>query len=331
MEGALEAPTTLTRPAASSEPAVPRRWYEHRFNTPLSWELILRITPRLPGFVLIPLHHLTSLLFFACMTQERSAARKNLVRITGKTGLGNLGLTYRLFYNFSRFMVAYTEIRDLEIERFRRRIVAGDSEALMRDLIREERGLIIATAHLGHWDLGLKLLQVLDRPVHAVMLSQDPAEVTRYADEARQNPNLRVHQTGSTPMLAVELMLALKRGEIVAIQADRPVGEHVMSVSLFGAPALLPSGPVELAMATGAPILPVFILLDRSRHYRILTLEPMRFERTEGDTAGESMQAAMSRIAAMLESVIARYPDQWFNFYDVWAQPAPLDGDSRRA
>jgi Kdo2-lipid IVA lauroyltransferase/acyltransferase len=323
VEIALETPTALTRTAAPREREGARRWYFHRFNTPLSWELILRITPRLPLLILIPLHHVTSLVFCLCMGKERRAARSNLRRITGKKGLANLRLTYRLFYNFSRFMVAYTEIRHLEIERFHQRLVAGNSESLMRDLIREEKGLIIATAHLGHWDLGLKLLQFCDRPVHAVMLSEDPVEVTRYADEARQNPNLRVHQMGSTPLLAVELMLALKRGEIVAIQADRPVGQRVMSASLFGAPTSLPTGPVELAMATGAPILPVFILLDRSRRYRILTREPMRFQRFERGTPEESMRAAMSQMAAMLESVISRYPDQWFNFYDVWPTTAP--------
>jgi KDO2-lipid IV(A) lauroyltransferase len=133
---------------------------------------------------------------------------------------------------------------------------------------------------------------------------------------------------GSTPLLAVELMLALKRGEIVAIQTDRPVGQSVMSVALFGAPTLLPTGPVELASATGAPILPVFILLDPSRRYRILTREPMRFQRSKSE---ESMRSAMDRMAAMLESVISQYPDQWFNFYDVWARSGEPEGESHHA
>ena len=327
----MDTPTTLTPTAVPRERPARKRWYFHPFNTPLSWELILRITPRLPLFILFPLHHFTSLLFFACMPKERRAVRRNLQRITGKTGLANFRLTYGLFHNFSRFMVAYTEIRHLEMERFRQRIVADNSETLIRTLLAEEKGLIIATAHLGHWDLGLKLLQICDRPVHAVMLSQDPVEVTRYADEARQNPHLRVHQMGSTPLLAVELMLALKRGEIVAIQTDRPVGQSVMSVPLFGAPTLLPTGPVELASATGAPILPVFILLDRSRRYRILTREPMRFQRSGSEAPEASMRSAMARMSAMLESVIVHYPDQWFNFYDVWARPDGLEGESHHA
>jgi KDO2-lipid IV(A) lauroyltransferase len=317
----LDTPTTLTRPAPGVRPAR-RRWYFHGFNKPLSWELILRITPRLPPFILIPLHHVTSLIFMLCVGKERGAVRRNLRRITGTTGMANLRLTYRLFHNFSRFMVAYTEIRHLSVERFRARLDSGESEALIRELIREGRGVIIATAHLGHWDLGLKLLQIFDLPVHVVMLSEDPAEVTRYAAEARDNPNLRVHQMGSSPLLAVDLMLALKRGEVVAIQTDRPVGQNVMSLPLFGAETQLPTGPVELAIVTGAPILPVFILFDRGRRYRILTHPPMRFERHGKADSETAVRSAMHQVATMLESVISENPDQWFSFYDVWSQPA---------
>src|SRR5262245_47229742 len=100
------------RPDASA-----RRWYAHGWNRPLSWEMILSITPWLPRFVLVPLHHVTTMLFFVLMPKERAAARRNLRRITGVTGFSGLRLAYRLFHNFSRFMVAYTEVRELDMTR----------------------------------------------------------------------------------------------------------------------------------------------------------------------------------------------------------------------
>src|SRR4029450_11837293 len=105
----LASPSTLAEAAPAAQTAH-RRWYSHGFNTPLAWDLIHRITPRLPRWILVPLHHATSLLFFLILSRERKAARSNLRRITGKSGFANLRLTYRLFFNFSRFMVAYTEI-----------------------------------------------------------------------------------------------------------------------------------------------------------------------------------------------------------------------------
>ncbi len=319
----------MTSSSAVSERTEPRRrWYRHRWNTPLSWELILRITPRLPRFLLTPLHHATSLLFFLCMPRERAAARRNLGRVTGRSGLASFRLAYRLFWNFSRFLVAYSEMRDLALDRFRSRLSQADEvEEGLHRLLAEGRGIIIMTMHLGHWDLGLKHLTAFGRPVHAVMLSEDPEEITRYADEARRSPGLRVHQTGGDPLLAVELMLALKRGEIVAVQVDRPAGRNVLSTPLFGAPAPLPTGPVQLAMATGAPLVPAFVLLDHGNRFRTLLLPPLRLEAPRAGEEDQALREGMQRMARVMESVVSQYPDQWFNFYDVWPPPeAPAPG-----
>src|SRR5262249_44618351 len=147
----LPSPSALSEAPPLRE-GVPRRWYFHRWNTPLAWELILRITPRLPRLLLAPLHHATSLVFFLGMRRERAAARRNLTRVTGRRGPVNLRLAYRLFYNFSRFMVAYTELRNLDRKSLAPRLEgAEEAEAAIRRLLAEGRGAIIATLHLGHW------------------------------------------------------------------------------------------------------------------------------------------------------------------------------------
>jgi len=301
---------------------VATRWYSHGWNRPLSWELVLRITPRLPRFVLVPLHHVTTLICLLGMPAERAAARRNLRRVTGTTGRAGLRLCYRLFHNFSRFIVAYGEMRDLSVDDFHGRLIEVQrTEKTIRELLQERRGMILATMHLGQWDLGLKLLSRFDVPVHVVMRSEDAREVTRYADEARSWAGLRVHHSGDSRLLAVQLMMALKRGEVVAIQLDRPVGHNVMRMSFFGASTDLPTGPVQLAMATGAPLLPVFVLLDRGNRFRLLALPPMRFDRGSAQDAEQATEAAMRRVVEVMESVVSRYPDQWFNFYDVWPEP----------
>jgi KDO2-lipid IV(A) lauroyltransferase len=276
--------------------------------------------------VLLATHHLTTSLCCLCFHGERAASRRNLKRITGKSGFANLVLTYRLFYNFSRFMVGYAEMRGAPLERLKDRLDGLEEvDRVLSGLIREGNGVIIATLHMGHWDLGLKLLSGYGIPTHVVMQQEDPGEVRRYAEEARDNPTLRAHPMGA-PMLGVELMLALKRGELVALQTDRSAGPNAFPVPFFGAEAPLPSGPVELAMATGAPILPIFILFDRGERYRMITAAPMRFERAADKRDPLPLWLAMRRVAAMMESIISRYPEQWFNFFDFWKASPPAPG-----
>jgi KDO2-lipid IV(A) lauroyltransferase len=285
---------------------------------PLSWRLLLAVPPRLPRPALVPLQHLTALVCFAWMRRERAAARRNLARITGARGLAAWSLAYRLFYNFGSFLLAYGDLSRRGTDRLAERLDgAAEADARLRQALARGRGVILLSMHLGQWELGLKLLSRYGLPVHVVMQSAEAAEVRRYAEEARRFPGLTVHQTGDSLMLGVELARALGRGELVALQADRPAGAGVMEVPLFGAPAPLPTGPVVLAMATGAPVLPVFVILGRGGRYRLLALEPIQFER--GEQGGrELLGASMRRLAAVLESVVALHPDQWFNFYDVW-------------
>ena len=304
-----------------SEQSAPRpRWYRHGLNRPLSWELILRITPRLPRFVLVPLHHATTLVCMACMPCERAAVRRNLARVSPARGLRGLLLRYRLFYNFSRFMVAYAEMLDRGAGALAERVVdEHDTAGTIRALLDEGRGLILATMHLGQWDLGLRLLERFDVPVHVVMLQEDEREVTRYADAARTWKQLEVHAMGRSPLLAVQLAAALKRGEVVAVQIDRSVGPNGMRVELFGAPTTLPTGPAMLGLATGAPLLPVFVVLDRGRRFRLVSLPPLRFPRdVDAEERTSRLEQAMRQLVAAMESIVARHPDQWFNFYDVW-------------
>jgi len=318
----------MTSPPGVSEQVAPpqakraTRWYTHGWNRRLSWELIFRIIPWVPGFLLIPLHHVTSLICFAVMPRERAAARRNLSRVTGLTGWANLRLAYRLFFNFSRFMVAYTGLKRLDPQELANRVAGREqTDRAVQSLIDEGRGAIMVTMHLGHWDLALKLLSRFDVPVHVVMLNEDPEEVRRFADEARAFPNLSVHQMGSSPLLGVELMTRLTHGEFVAIQADRPVGQNVIVTEFFGAPAPLPTGPVQLAMATGVPILPVYMLFDKGSTYRIHSLPRMHFARSGNQHSDRDLREAMERMTDMMESVISRHPDQWFNFFDVWPEP----------
>jgi hypothetical protein len=85
-------------------------WYAHGWNKDLSWKLILTIIPRIPEALRPPIHFVTSLICFSAMRAERSAARRNLERITGKRGWALSRLTFRLFFNFSKFMVAYCDL-----------------------------------------------------------------------------------------------------------------------------------------------------------------------------------------------------------------------------
>jgi lauroyl/myristoyl acyltransferase len=112
------------------------------------------------------------------------------------------------------------------------------------------------------------------------------------------------------------MIQALRRGEVVAIQLDRAVGDQVTrDVDFFGRPAPFLYGPVVRARLAGVPIWPVFVARLRRGCYRFLP-EPLHtIPRDAGD---EETYAVMRDVVKSFERRVREYPYQWFQFRPLW-------------
>lgn len=304
---------------------VTARWYTHGWNRDLSWRLIHAIIPRVPRVLRPPLHLVTTLACFAGMPRERRAARRNLERVTGRTGLASRLLAFRLFYNFSKFMVGYTDLVRLSPEELRLRIECGDDQIRqMAALLEEGRGLIVLTLHLGNWEVGMAHLTGL-WPSANVVLRREDSEAAPFEAGARARAGVHVVSAGESAWNGIDLFLSLRRGEIVALQGDRSFGPLNERVDLFGAPVDLPAGPFLLAQVSGAPILIVSVPIQGHSRYRVVLEGPLRV-----GPGPEGVRAAMEGFARMIERLVGAWPTQWFNFFEVWGGPRGDGAPGRR-
>jgi KDO2-lipid IV(A) lauroyltransferase len=223
-------------------------------------------------------------------------------------------------------MVAYTEAppygAGVPSGRVRGR---EQADRIIDEILARRRGLIVLNMHLGQWDLALIDLAGRGIPISVVMRREDE-ESARYAAAARRAAGISVIHPGSSAWTSVELLAALRRNEIVAIQGDRPYGGRTTPVTLFAADLAIPAGPWDLARAAGAPVMPAAMIIEGHRRFRHVFGDPIWPEGEAREDEGPS------RLAAAMESMIRRHPTQWFNFYDVWAsERAPEAGVRGRA
>jgi KDO2-lipid IV(A) lauroyltransferase len=160
--------------------------------------------------------------------------------------------------------------------------------------------------------------------VHLVREEElDPRAQAFIRDLLRERMGERYHSHFATddPRLALELREALRGGAIVALQGDRPrSGGRSLTVELFGHPFELPEGPLALARATGASVLPVFVLRTGRERYRLFFDEVIDVAQSEDRSA--DLAAAARRYAAALAGAIVQAPHQWFCFRPLWEDPA---------
>jgi lauroyl/myristoyl acyltransferase len=266
----------------------------------------------------VPVTFFTSF-FFVTLIKIRRAVARNLEAVLGPCGWGPRQV--RIFRTFWTFAWCQTE-RYERLRSSRPFAVRAEAEELWTDLIRSPGGFILLTAHVGNWEVGSMLPagQKGGRRVHVVREAEvDPRAQQYVAELMRQQPGGELYIThfAEDPQIGVLLLEALRGGEIVALQGDRPrSGGQAATVSLFGCPFPLPVGPAALARAAGVPLVPVFVFREGRRRYRSDIRPPIQVQLTAD--RGADVEEALRRFAGELERAIASEPHQWFCFRRIW-------------
>jgi phosphatidylinositol dimannoside acyltransferase len=177
----------------------------------------------------------------------------------------------------------------------------------------EGRGVIIATAHTGGWEVaGPVLSGVHPAEVVIVMRRERDERAQAIHDEARLRAGVKVVHIGDSPFDALPLLRHLQGRAVVAMQIDRVhPGMRTRDVMFLGARSPAPEGPLTLAALSGAPILPIFTRRLGFMEYEAIVSPPIRLPRRPRES--ELDQAAQTMMGAM-EDFVRAHPTQWFHF-----------------
>lgn len=244
----------------------------------------------------------------------RRGVMRNLGAILpGSSMVRNFFRTYRVFWNFAWTITDNVRFKELR--------VSPDWEFEGREhferLHDHRGGAIILTAHMGSYDLGAQLFaEVSGRQIVMVRAPETDPQTRRYEEELHGRTvgdTLRVDFSTRANDLAIDLLHALQRGEILAVQGDRvTTGLSALGATLFGHAAEVPAGPFALAMTARVPIFPLFIFRMGRRRYRLRVFPPLEVIRTRD--RDEALEAAARRWTHDLELVIREAWYQWFAF-----------------
>ncbi len=297
-----------------------RRWLGSLHVTGVFWYRLHGLGMRiLPEWGLRLVAVLFTSFFFVALIRIRKAIAANLEAVLGPCGWWQRQRRiYRTMWQFAwclseryeRLGGEHHESAELTVEGREHWQQAEDSL----------EGLILVTAHIGHWELGSML--VPKRHVHVVREEElDPKaqEMMRgmFAQQAGDggDAGFTVHFARANPTLGLKLLKLLRAGEMVALQGDRPPSSaRTTAARVFGRPMDLPSGPAALARAAGVALLPVFVF-RLGRHRSQLVFRPPIRVAGRGD---EALAEAVRRIGADVEWAIRREPHQWFCFRELW-------------
>ncbi|HUK83081.1 MAG TPA: lysophospholipid acyltransferase family protein [Verrucomicrobiae bacterium] len=214
------------------------------------------------------------------------------------------------FLNFAKYVVDFFHFLHLSPERMNRLINFGLVPQVLDELLAKGKGIIILSAHLGNWELGASALAQRGYKFNAVALWQPDPKLNALYQSYRTRRQIHPIPFGRA---ARDCIAALRRNEIVALVGDRDFTASRDTVEFFGEPARLPDGPAKLALVTGAPILPTFMVRTPEDTFTYALGEPIWADKHRDDVA-----AIKRQIAVAMERVISDHSEQWFLFHDLW-------------
>lgn len=273
----------------------------------------VRVAPWFPRLVKRPVVAGT----YAVSRQIRSATDANATRIFGADlptearrafGKGVLSSFYDFVCDVGR---SASLSREQLIENIAS--IEGHEHFLAARSLR--KGAIIATAHMGSFEAGAAALVKFEKSVH-VVFKRDPSRFEQIRSALRQKLGVIEAPVDDGWTLWLRLRDALARDEVVMLQADRVMpGQKGVKIPLLHGHTLLPTGPVKLALSSGAPIVPVFALREPDGRVGIHVEPAIVVERDDREP-----HPAMLRFASVLEKYIQKYPTQWLMFCPAFCE-----------
>jgi KDO2-lipid IV(A) lauroyltransferase len=249
--------------------------------------------------------------FFLLSPARRQVLRRNLAIALGLDRAAPWRTGCKVMVNLGRniaeiFMLAHMTGPELTGK------VEVTGRARLDAALERGRGAILATAHLGSWEVGGAALAAMGYRITTVAGIQLNPSLSPYLRQLKRDLNIDVVSSG---MESRRLITALRHNEVVALHLDGDQFAGGTAVEYFGGKVRLAGGPAALGLRTGAALLPAFAVRINRWRIRVMIEE-------EVETAGRDEIAITQQIVNLVERYVRRYPEQWCMFRPL-AEPEP--------
>jgi KDO2-lipid IV(A) lauroyltransferase len=186
---------------------------------------------------------------------------------------------------------------------------------LLFEALDQGRGAIMATGHLGNWELLNARLAVAGVPITLAVRELDDSRVDDLVMRLRTKFGSEViHRSGSAGR---ELMRAISKGRGIGLLIDQDIPSIPgVFVPFFGRQAWTPSGAAVLALRMGCPLLTGFIH-RRPDGSHVIKIGPT-LPAPDGDMLSERVTELTATATAAVEWNIRAWPEQWVWMHRRW-------------
>lgn len=253
-------------------------------------------------------------LSYHLLSRRRSTALRNLeLAFPEKTDAERAAIARGVFRTLGIVTAEFFDLPRLTRENIGDLVQAEGLEHC-RNALARGRGVLMFGAHFGNWELEAVAVSLLVKPLVVIYRPLDNGIFDALAMNVRTaTGNRTVAKTKSMRTM----LRNLHNNEILGILIDQNVDWYEGPfVEFFGKPACTSEGLALLALHTGAPVLPAYMVRLPDNRYRLVIGPEVELIHT-GDRKAD-IAANTQHFTKIIEESIRRHPDQWLWVHKRW-------------
>ncbi len=181
------------------------------------------------------------------------------------------------------------------------------------------KGVVLATAHSGNWELLGASLAMYGFPLVAVVQKQTNGDMDKFINENRTRAGMHVtYKTGVREMVRM-----LGEGQVIGLLMDQDAHRDGVMVEFFGRLASTPQGAAALARMKDAPIVSAFITENKDGTHEVILHPPVWVQKTS--SRDEDLLLTTQQLTNVIEQHIRNASHEWFWLHNRWKSTPPTN------
>lgn len=224
--------------------------------------------------------------------------------------LKSLTSVYKSYFVFGQTIIDKVAISSGMRDRF---TYEFDGIHHIKDTLKEKKGGVLLSAHVGNFEIAEHFFGDLQEKAQISLLTNnvERSDIREYLESVTKKSDIKFIYIQEDLSHIFEINAALSKNEIVCITGDRLTkGSKSITHDLLGKPVRYPAGPFMIASKLNVPVLFVFVMKEKGRHYHLYA--------RRSKAKNRDVEGLLTEYVESVEWILERYPLQWFNYFDFW-------------
>ena len=195
------------------------------------------------------------------------------------------------------------------------KITQVENEDNLKEALKLGRGVIAVSAHFGNFPLMFVALVQKGYKVNVVIRGMRDENFGKFMYQQCDKWGIKMIPTSPGKQFLKESLGALKRNEILFFLLDEVVSpQNGVKVKFFNREVIRAAGPILFLERTSSPILPMFIVQDEQKHFKIFIEKALHIHKAGSDR--DNMEKNIIGLNSILEHYISQHPFQWGGWFN---------------